>query len=474
VSEELYESKMRQLNLQKLISASQSFVILTFLIVVAKTGCIVSIASSSIAGPTIIVYYGWTGEMISDATVEITTVDYVLNASTSYRPLFYAPWLSNPVMPEVGLMGIRFLGDQGVWGQEHVIIYGIVCSVPQRISVRVEVLNYTRLLYDGIEQILVYKDEADIPVDIGLNTLWTSLKIDGNGWAYLAPRVKITSYEDDTDSTNNQALGPAIPFGPLIDARLELYVYLKEAKVPARYPEITKYAVEMKIYSDHDISSPGRLDYTISYISPLTMQEVTETKSYNVTIHRPVTIINETLIVPWTDSVKITASLYHPLDMIPQNNEQMYIFKVDEAVKILNVTMPAIVLSGQEFNVTLYILANKHLPQWYVSVQVSDTYYSRYVDLNFGINKVMITGVAKKLPLTKSISVERVIVRTETDLYDKDNTYEGSMIIINPESKEGQIQESFYIIIVTLIVGIIFASMVGTVIGYKLAKRSRL
>jgi hypothetical protein len=390
------------------------------------------------------------------------TVDYVFNASASYRLVFHTPWLSNLTLPDVGVLGVRFVDLYGVWGREHVIGYSIVSSLPQNVSLRVEAINYTKLVLEGVEQVLAYKDEANVPVGFGLNTLWTSLVINGSGWALVEPRVKITAYWNDTDPTNNVGLGPPIPFGPVVDIRLELYVYLKEWKVAARYPTITSYAVENRILSDYDVPGLARLTYGVEYVSAETMQYVSEAKIHNVTVVKPRKVVNETLVLPWTNVVNITSSLYHPYDMFPQNNIQTFFLELDEAVKFLNVSVPPTVISGKKFNVTIFMVANKYMPEWYVYVHSGNgtPVGERYLDLYFGVNKVTVEATARRIPWFKPFEMDTVTVGTMVDRYTEDNTYTTQVMIVS---------ENWVSIFV--IIGVATVGIAGTVAVYKVARR---
>jgi len=389
------------------------------------------------------------------------TVAYVFNASASYRLVFYTPWMSNFTLPEVGVTGVRFVDLYGVWGQEHIIGYNIISSLPQKISLRVEAINYTRLVKDGVEQVLAYKEERDVPVGPGLNTLWSSLVINGSGWTMVAPRVKIIAYQNDTDPTNNVGLGMPIPFGPIIDIRLDLYVYLKSWRVAARYPGITSYAVEHRILSDYDVPGLATLTYGVEYISAETMRYVSEAKVHNVTVVKPVKVVNETLVLPWTNVVNITSTIYHPYDMFPQNNIQTFFLELDEAVKFVNVSVPSTVFSGKKYNVTVTMVANKYVPNWYVYVYSGNMtpVGEKYVDLYFGVNNVVIEATARRIVWYKPLEIDMITVGTMNDGYPEDNTYTAQVMVVN---------ENWMSIFV--IIGVIGVGIVGTVAVYKAAR----
>ncbi|MEM4497254.1 MAG: carboxypeptidase regulatory-like domain-containing protein [Nitrososphaerota archaeon] len=383
--------------------------------------------------------------------------EYAFTADASYVVMIYLPWYSNYSLPEVGVADVAFLNRIGLWGKEQVVVFNILSSVEQQVTVAVEAVNYTALLR-GVEQVLASKTMT-LNLSIGDNKQWASLKVDGSGWSLVAPRVRIISYQNDTSSENNERVGPAIQFGPLVDLRVTLYVFIAEYIVPARYPEITKYYTNLKIESGYDLPVPGTASMNYSWISAYTLGKEEKRISREAQVRAGVNWVNETFALPWTNVTAIEAFFMHPYEIIWADNYQVYYLELDEAVKILNVTHPWVVVAGSKFNVTVTVLSNKKMEH---PMYANITYYvseNKFVILPFGISRWNITADAPQLPWWSPPQNLKMIVKVGADHYPDDNTYEAYITV----SSQGWMTA-------LIIGGVAIAGIVGIYAVYKSSK----
>ncbi|MEM3815837.1 MAG: hypothetical protein QW341_03210 [Candidatus Bathyarchaeia archaeon] len=363
-------------------------------------------------------------------------------------------------LPEVVVTDVVFLNRIGLWGEEQVVVFNILSSVEQRVTVAVEAVNYTALLR-GVEQVLASKTMT-LNLSIGDNKQWASLKVDGSGWSLVAPRVRIISYQNDTSPENNERIGPAIQFGPLVDLRVTLYVFLAEYAVPARYPEITKYRVALMIESNYDLPGVGIAEINYTWISAYTMQKEVVKRSWNVPIKRGVNWVNDTFVLPWTNVTKIEAFFKHPYETIWADNYQVHYLELNEAIKILNITHPWTVTSGSRFNITVTVISNKKAEH---SMFANITYYiseKKFATVPFGVSKWNITARAPQLPSQSTPQRHKMIVVAGADHYPDDNRYEAYITIVPPErltsevsTHESNLIQALLVIVVLILIMIV-------------------
>jgi len=358
------------------------------------------------------------------------SVEYVFTASASYWLIFYTPWYSGIVAPEVMPLYVGFIDRYGIWGQDHLITFSLMSNVKQPVTVRIEAINYTALIYRNVEQVLSYKD-VSLTLSEGITTSWVSLKINGDGWALVAPRLRIITYRNDTNTSNNVKYGEAIQFGPYLDIQLSLYIFLKEWVVPANYPEMTVYGIGMKIISGKNVPIPGQLFMNTSYVSALNNKLIIDKQEYAPAIRAGINWQNTTLRLPWTNITTISALLKHPYDVVPQNNYATYQLELDTAIKILNITVPGMVIAGKPFPVKIYVLSNKY-QRFTVSINMTGSMNVTYVNVPFGISSIDTTGRAYPLKWYEPAKTAMFEATVGPDVYMEDNTYTSSILIVNP------------------------------------------
>ena len=300
------------------------------------------------------------------------------------------PWYSPYFKPEVWAKDIEFWTYKPIWNETHLIFYEIWSNVEQNVTALIEVVDI-----GTNKTIASYTVSHEL--EVGSNVFWIKTFINGSGVAVLRPKLTIVAYENDTNPDNNICWGESLIFRPYLDISVLLVVRVLDFGPPGvMYPEHTIMGIDIMLESTAAVPDPGTLIMNLTYRSSLTLKQVVNASltPFNVT---RLQWINQTMKLPWAGSVSVSVDVRHPYEDMGIDNRKSQLIVIPTALKLLNATFPKILVPGQTFNVTMYVLANRAKNFSYQIMINNDTINSRMKETPEGISSTSISGRAPLL-----------------------------------------------------------------------------
>ena len=290
-------------------------------------------------------------------SVNMTRLVY-LNAS--YEIWFYTPWFHG--RPEVAAYWVDIVVTKyGLWNYSHLVIYQLYTNYPQVVALN---LSITKVA-DG--SIVASKTFQHNLTETDITTWFTFIQINGSGFEYLRPVLRITDYENDTDSENNVVYGPEVLFKPYIDLVLSAYLTGDPDHTPFLYPEHSDVILVMNVTSNVKLPEwlEAKLVANLTYISSLTKKlEYLYKGNYTIGFYQNLTSqITVKKLVPWTREVVGGVALICEYDDMAINNYASPSQVMAFAVKLAKLHAPKAVSAGSNFTISIEAWSNQNKSQ---------------------------------------------------------------------------------------------------------------
>jgi hypothetical protein len=251
----------------------------------------------------------------TQVTVQVKTASWTSNSRTVKLDqgellVFVAPTLSNVSLPEVGAQWVDVVYTRGRVPATYAIMFKLFSTVKQNVTVK------AGLMFDN-KTVFVYNTTTVTFTDRGIVTSFVFVDITQNVFTALRPFVNITSYQYDTDPSNNLLIGGLYKFSPQLELTVGIYLEVLWGNIKGiLYPGDTKISATVFVISTRDVDFVNELNTSINLqinkttiipeASPIAEQKsakISSLKAGNTTI----TTLNFTL--PFARVVNITASL---------------------------------------------------------------------------------------------------------------------------------------------------------------------
>ncbi|MEM1554319.1 MAG: carboxypeptidase-like regulatory domain-containing protein, partial [Thermoproteota archaeon] len=232
---------------------------------------------------------------------------------------FIVPMESNVSLPETGVLWVDVVYTRGLVPATYAIFYEVFSTIPQNITIE------AGLLFPENKTVYVSKSGDVVFQERGIKSGVVFVDIGEEIIASLAPFVKITGFQNDTDPRNNMLIGRTYRFRPMVKLHLGILLEFKYGYFEAiLYPEDTQVCAKILVFSSRDVNFVNEINSSVpvtiglNYIMP-NATPTTHTKVVTVSSLKSgnTTLYTWNFTLPRARIVNITASMpfYAELDM---------------------------------------------------------------------------------------------------------------------------------------------------------------
>ena len=232
---------------------------------------------------------------------------------------FIVPIESNVSLPETGVLWVDVVYTRGLVPATYAIFYEVFSTIPQNITIE------AGLLFPENKTVYVSKSGDVVFQERGIKSGVVFVDIGEEIIASLAPFVKITGFQNDTDPRNNMLIGRTYRFRPMVKLHLGILLEFKYGYFEAiLYPEDTQVCAKILVFSSRDVNFVNEINSSVpvtiglNYIMP-NATPTTHTKVVTVSSLKSgnTTLYTWNFTLPRARIVNITASMpfYAELDM---------------------------------------------------------------------------------------------------------------------------------------------------------------
>jgi len=276
------------------------------------------------------------------------------------------PYKSRYCISTLALLGMILLAwglptwnaTMNAWELPVTVYLLLYSATPQQITLNLTLYNVTGDVWEASKTVTLQVGE-------GITELIDTLTIHFNETLVgheIRGYAEITGFEEDTDTSDNAVWSLNTFILPTFcDLKLVLlYEPVKRSKEQwYLLPEdIIKIAIGVDVPAP--LSIPAQIRWLVlsrnirgsGYIYEkvgLATLAATEPKMY---------WINKTFVIPWTNKIVISASVYYMWDLCPFNNYDTIPLTIDADAKIESVEIPAMVTEGSTVTIKVKIVSN--------------------------------------------------------------------------------------------------------------------
>jgi len=184
---------------------------------------------------------------------------------------------------------------------------------------------------------LINSKTVTLPLSEGVNIFIDWISVNITSFTIVRAFINITGWQYDTDPSNNYAWSPPRLLKPFTDFYVVVLWRPKQVKQSWSLLPEDVIEIDIAVHIPVNTSSiPLTLNYSISYrnLTLRTFKDITKRFEEIRTLRTGVVWRNTTLIVPWTPSIVINASIYNELDDNFMNNYANDVIDVAPNIKL--------------------------------------------------------------------------------------------------------------------------------------------
>ena len=288
-----------------------------------------------------------------------TFYDYrELNMTQHYWVVFRLPWTSKLYEPEVMLTSLDVVIHRGqgyYFGNvSHLILIGLWTNYPQKITLRLELVNTKTNETVNVKDVTVTLSE-------GHTVLMEWMDVNASEGMYVRAHANITSFEADTNLDNNELWSGAVFLKPMVD--IQVFVLWRPVQQKQPWTILPEDLIEIDIgivLPINTSSVPAKLSWELDKYD-LRERTLTVMRGAleDVRAMEPGTVWrNITIAVPWTSRIVIHANVTHEWEDFGYNNFINLTIPIDPDVKLTVIEKPMFLSEGQIFKVKVNITSN--------------------------------------------------------------------------------------------------------------------
>ena len=271
------------------------------------------------------------------------------------------PWTSKYYKPEVAVVLADLAVHRGqgyLYGNvSHCVFYGIFTNKPQTVTVFLGIYNFT----DPSAPKLINSKTVTRSLAEGVNLFMDWISVNATGVVPVRALVNVTSYQYDTDPSNNYLWSPPRLFKPFTDFRV--FVVWRPVQVKQSWTVLPGDVIEIDIGVEVPVNTtsvPAKFTWTAS-------SKDLKTKAYEVVrgasedvraVKKGVVWRNVTVAVPWTSVIVVNATVSHEWDDVAQNNNVTVVIRIDPNIKLSLSKYPTFAREGDECAVVVNLTSN--------------------------------------------------------------------------------------------------------------------
>ena len=281
-----------------------------------------------------------------------------LNMTQHYYFVHTVPWTSEFFAPEVWLKKVEFLIHRGqgyFFGNvSHLALLTIWTNKPQTVTVQLG-------FYNVDEDTWVVNKTVSITLKEGINTIFEWIDVNASEGGNFKIFANITSWEYDTNTTNNWAWSEERFLKPQLDIRV--FALWRPVDQKQSWSILPEDVIEIDIGIVVPIkltTIPAKLNWKVEKFD-------LEKNEYTIerggledirVIEAGIIWRNITVAVPWSSKMMITVNVTHEWEDMAYNNFVNITIPIDPDVKIEIEKAPSLVFENVEFTVVVNVTSN--------------------------------------------------------------------------------------------------------------------
>ena len=281
-----------------------------------------------------------------------------LNMTQHYWLVFRLPWISELFEPEVMLTSLDVVIHRGqgfYFGNvSHLVLVGLWTNYPQTVTLRLELVN-------AETNESVNAKDVTVTLEEGHRVLMEWLDVNASQGMYVRVHANITSFEVDTNLTNNELWSGIVFLKPMVD--IQVFMLWRPVEQKQTWSLLPEDIIEIDIgirLPINTTSKPAKLEWRIEKYDLREMLFSVERESEEeLKIVQPgIVWRNVTIAVPWTSKITVSASASHEWEDFGYNNYANVTIEIDPDVMIRLVEKPSFAMEGQVYKVVVNVTSN--------------------------------------------------------------------------------------------------------------------
>jgi len=282
----------------------------------------------------------------------------IVNMTQHYYFVHRVPWTSKYFSPEVWLKEIHFVIHRGqgyFFGNvSHLVLLSIWTNKPQTVTVEIALYNVTGGTW-------VVNKTVTLTLSMGLNTIFEWIDVNATAGGRFKVFANITSWEYDTDTTNNWAWSEEQFLKPIVD--IQVFVVWRPIEQKQPWSLLPEDVIEIDIGIKLPINTsviPAKLVWKIEKYDLKNMVfDIERASEEEIRVTRSgIVWRNITVTVPWTSKIVVLVNATHEWEDFGYNNYVNVTIPIDPDVKLEIVEKPTVVMEGSIFKVVVNITSN--------------------------------------------------------------------------------------------------------------------
>jgi len=281
-----------------------------------------------------------------------------LNMTQHYYFVHTVPWISKYFSPEVWLKEVRFVIHRGqgyyLGNVSHLAVLTIWTNKPQTVTVLLGLYNVTGGTW-------VANKTVTLTLSEGVNTFYEWIDVNATTGGTFRFFANITSWEYDTDPSNNWAWSEEQFLKPIVD--IQVFVVWRPVEQKQPWSLLPEDIIEVDIGVKLPINTtakPARLEWRVEKYDLMNMlYDIERGAEEELRVVQPgIVWRNITIAVPWTSKIVVLANVTHEWEDFGYNNYANVTITIDPDVKLEVAEKPTVVMEGQVFKVVVNITSN--------------------------------------------------------------------------------------------------------------------
>jgi hypothetical protein len=300
----------------------------------------------------------YTVDAYNPALNETYHAERVVNMTQHYYFVHVLPWTSKYFSPEVWLKEVHFIIHRGqgyyLGNVSHLVLLSIWTNKPQNVTVLIALYNVNKGEW-------VVNKTVTVSLSEGLNTMFEWISINASTGGRYRVFANITSWEYDTDPTNNWAWSEERFLKPLVD--IQVFIVWRPVHQKQGWTILPEDIIEIDIgikLPTNTSSIPAKLAWKIEKydFKLMKIHAIMGAEEEIRTVKPGIVWRNITILVPWTSKIVVVANVTHPWEDFGFNNIVNVTIPIDPDIKIEVLKKPNVVAEGSTFRVVVNITSN--------------------------------------------------------------------------------------------------------------------
>jgi len=400
-----------------------------------------------------------------------------LNMTQHWYVVFTVPWESKYWQPEVWLKEVRFVIHRGqgyFFGNvSHLVLLTIWTNKPQTVDVLIG-------LYNASGETWVTNKTVTLTLSEGVNTFFEWVDVNASAGGYFKVFANITSWEADTDPTNNWAWSEEQFLKPMVD--IQIFVIWRPVYQKQTWTLLPEDIIELDIGIKLPINTskiPAKLFWQLEKYDLKGRKFAVERGALEDirSITAGIVWRNVTVTIPWTSKIVLIANVTHDWEDFGYNNYINITIPIDPDVKLGVLEKPTFLVEGQIFKVTVNITSNVEPGKaigWVSIIDNStDTLLKR---VQISLEPEMTVEIEAKAP--ENPAVFAGIIRAPTTVHTITALYAGYDLYTKNNSEDFTVTVTSYqwltlIAIIVIIIAVIAAIRAVAHTAYEIREKTR-